>query len=162
SVNAVNITINSENFELIDNELGDVGVKTAITITGELRRPKVEGRIEIETGRIEVDRLLSYFYDPYATRSLDVVSAEGQVQGAGSAEGATSQALQRAQRGAAPAEATPGAEAAQSESLFDAVELDLTLVIPQNLVLRGSDIRPGGPTRAAVGDINITIGGNLE
>lgn len=162
SVNAVNITINSENFELIDNELGDIGVKTAITITGELRRPKVEGRIEIETGRIEVDRLLSYFYDPYATRSLDVVSAEGQVQGAGSAEEATRQALQRAQKGAAPAEATPGAEAAQSESLFDAVELDLTLVIPQNLVLRGSDIRPGGPTRAAVGDINITIGGNLE
>jgi translocation and assembly module TamB len=165
SVGAVNIALNSDNFEIIDNELGDVGVKTAITITGELRRPKVEGRIEIETGRIEVDRLLTLFYDPYATQSLpDVVSAEQQVQGAGSAEEATRQALMRAQKGAAPpaAAGTTGTEPAPPQSLFDAVELDLTLVIPQNLVLRGNDIRPGGPTRAAVGDINITIGGDLE
>lgn len=162
-VGAVNITLDSENFEIIDNELGDVGLKTAVRITGELRRPKVEGRIEIATGRIEVDRLLALFYDPYARESISgVVSAEQQVQGAGSAEEATRQALERVQKGAAPAGETPGDQAAPSRGLFDAVELDLTLVIPQNLVLRGSDIRPGGPTRASVGDINITIGGNLE
>lgn len=163
-VGAVDITIDSDNFEIIDNELGDVGVETAIKITGELRRPKVEGRIEIEAGRIEVDRVLALFYDPYATESLpDVVSAERQVQGAGSAEEAAQLALQRAQKGAAPAgEEKPGTEAPPSESLFDAVELDLTLVIPENLVLRGRDIRPGGPTRAAIGDINITVGGDLE
>ena len=40
-VGAVNITIESDNFEVIDNELGDVGVDSKLTITGELRRPRV-------------------------------------------------------------------------------------------------------------------------
>jgi translocation and assembly module TamB len=40
--------------------------------------------------------------------------------------------------------------------------MNLQLVIPDNLVLRGSDIRPGGPTGAALGDINITVGGDLN
>jgi translocation and assembly module TamB len=42
------------------------------------------------------------------------------------------------------------------------VELDVKLVIPDNLVLRGNDLRPGGPTRAAIGDMNITVGGDLQ
>jgi translocation and assembly module TamB len=34
--------------------------------------------------------------------------------------------------------------------------------IPDNLVARGRKLRPGGPTRAAMGDINITLGGDLD
>ncbi len=90
SVGAVNIRINSDNFEIIDNELGDVGLDTSLTISGELRRPKIEGQVRVEAGRIEVDRLLTFFYDPYATESLPaVVSSERMVEGSGSAEEAT-------------------------------------------------------------------------
>ena len=164
SVGAVNIRINSDNFEVIDNELGDVGLDTSLTISGELRRPKIEGQVRVEAGRIEVDRLLTLFYDPYATESLpDVVSSERIVEGSGSAEEATRAALRKAEASAA----TPGTEKTAEEpppppGLFDAVELRVTLVMPDNLVLRGKDIRPGGPNGAALGDINITIGGDME
>lgn len=164
-VGAVNITLESDNFEVIDNELGDVGVGSSLKITGELRRPKVEGEVRIETGRLEVDRLLTLFYDPYATESLpEVVSAERQVEGAGSAEEATRKALQRAEQSAAPpgAETKPGVEPPPPGGIFEALEMDVTVAIPDNLVLRGDNIRPGGPTGAALGDINITIGGDIR
>jgi translocation and assembly module TamB len=164
SVGAVNIQLNSDNFELIDNELGDVGVDSSLRITGELRRPRVEGQVRIEAGRIEVDRVMALFYDPYATESMpDVVSAERQVEKSGSAEEATRQALQRAQTAAAPetAGAAKVTEAAPP-GIFDAVQLDVNLRMPENVVLRGNDLRPGGPSGAALGDINLTIGGDLN
>jgi autotransporter translocation and assembly factor TamB len=173
SVGAVNITVTSDNFELIDNQLGDVGVDTNIQITGEVRRPKVQGSVKIEAGRLEVDELLTLFYDPYATESLpQVVSAERMAEGSGSAEEATKNALARANESAAP----PGAKeqeqkdkaegeakaAAAEPTIFDALEMDVHLLVPDNLVLRGEDLRPGGPTGAALGDMNITVGGDIQ
>ena len=165
AIGAVNIQLDSDNFELIDNELGDVGVDSSLRITGQLRRPKVEGQVRVEAGRIEVDRVMTLFYDPYATESLpEVVSAERQVEGSGSAEEATREALRRAEVSAAPpgAETAKGIEPPAPTGVFDAVELDVNLRLPENVVLRGKDIRPGGPTGAALGDINITIGGDLN
>ena len=76
-IGGVNVNIDSDNFEVIDNELGDVGVDSKLQITGELRRPHVVGEVRLEAARIEVDRVLESFYDPYAVESLpDVVSAE--------------------------------------------------------------------------------------
>ncbi|MCA1651483.1 MAG: translocation/assembly module TamB domain-containing protein [Acidobacteria bacterium] len=107
-VGAVNVSLESQNFEVIDNELGDVGLDSQIKITGELRRPRIEGRVRVEAGRLEVDQILQLFYDPYSLEALpDVVSAERAVEGSGSAEDATRSALQRAQVTAAP----PGAAA---------------------------------------------------
>ena len=164
AVGAVNIRIESGNFEIIDNELGDVGLDSSIRITGELRRPKVEGQVRVEAGRIEVDRILTFFYDPYATESLpDVISSERMVEGSGSAEEATNAALRKAESGAAPAPAKDAAvEPAAPAGIFDAVALDVNLIVPDNLVLRGNDLRPGGPTGAALGDMNITIGGQMS
>lgn len=163
TVGAVNIRITSDNFEVLDNELGDVGLDTSITITGELRRPKVAGQIRVEAGRLEVDRILTFFYDPYATEALpEVVSADRAVGGAGSAEEATRQAL-RTSRGQPGRAAAPGGDGpATSGTLFDAVELDLDLFVPNNLVLRGKNLRPGGPTGSALGDMNVTIGGQMQ
>jgi autotransporter translocation and assembly factor TamB len=161
---AVNINLQSDNFELIDNELGDVGVDTQLKITGELRRPKIVGDVRIEAGRLEVDRILNFFYDPYAVEALpEVVSAERTVEGSGSAEEATREALARAEQSAA----APGAKAAEEAppapgGLMEAVELDVRLRIPDNLVLRGNDLRPGGPTGTALGDLNITVGGDVQ
>ena len=83
-IGGVNVNIDSDNFEVIDNELGDVGVDSKLQITGELRRPHVVGEVRLEAARIEVDRVLESFYDPYAVESLpDVVSAENTVEGSG-------------------------------------------------------------------------------
>jgi translocation and assembly module TamB len=162
----VDITLDSENFEIIDNELGDIGIGSALKVTGELARPKLEGDVRIAAGRLEVDRILQLFYDPYSVEELpEVQSAETAAQAAGSAREATDRALARAGQGVKEPEAPKPAEEDKKTlspgGAFENVEMDVHVRIPDNLVLRGRKLRPGGPTRAAVGDINITVGGDL-
>ncbi len=98
-VGAVDFTLESQNFEIIDNELGDVGVGTNLKVTGELARPKLEGDVRIAAGRLEIDRILQLFYDPYRLEALpEVVSADRGAESAGSAAEATRLALVRAGR----------------------------------------------------------------
>jgi hypothetical protein len=168
-VGAVDITLESENFEIIDNELGDLGVGSRLKVTGQLTRPKLEGDVRVAAGRLEVDRILQLFYDPYRTDVLpQVVSAEQAALASGSAQEATRRALARAGEGAGAAAApksTPDkpadAPAATTGSAFDNLALDVRVRIPDNLVVRGRKLRPGGPTRAAIGDVNVTLGGDL-
>jgi translocation and assembly module TamB len=165
-VGAVDVKITSNDFELIDNELGDVGVETNLQITGQLRRPKIAGDVKLQSARLEVDKILALFYDPYSVTALpEVPSAERSAEQSGSAEAATNKALASAQSSAA----APGAEQkAQTGTppppggVFGPLELDVHLRIPENLVLRGKSLRPGGPTGTALGDINITVGGNVD
>ena len=163
SLGAVNISIDSDNFEIVDNELGDVQVQAALKLTGELRRPRLVGQVRLDAGRIEVDRVLQLFYDPYALNALpDVVSAERLVEGSGSAEEATRNALADAGRSAAnPGAVVPEAGPAPA-GLFGALELDVRLIVPDNLVVRGKSLRPTGPTSTALGDINATVGGDVR
>ena len=92
-------------------------------------------------------------------------AADRAVEGSGSAQEATTEALRRAEttpavsRHQGPAEA--GTVAAPGGA-FAPVSLDLRLVIPDILVLRGKKLRPGGPTGASLGDINLTVGGDLQ
>ena len=67
-VGGVNITIDSDNFELLDNDLGDVQAQLALKITGELRRPRIVGDVRLDAGRVEVDQILQLFYDPVRDR----------------------------------------------------------------------------------------------
>jgi autotransporter translocation and assembly factor TamB len=165
-VGAVNVTIDSDNFEVIDNEFGDVQMQSALKITGELRRPKVVGDVRLDAARIEVGRILELFYDPYNVTELpDVVSAERTAERSASAEEATKTALAKAsQSAAAPAaDTTPEPAVAPAPgTLFDAVALDVHVIVPDNLVLRGKDLRPSGPTGTALGTINITVGGDMH
>jgi autotransporter translocation and assembly factor TamB len=163
-VGEVNISLASDNFEIIDNELGDVGVDASIRVTGELRRPKVVGEVKLEAARLEVSRIMQLFYDPYATEAIpEVVSAERAAEGSGSAEAATKAALKKAEAAAAPT-TMPDPEDAPPASggFFDPLTLDVRLVIPDNLVLRGKDLRPSGHTGTALGDINLTVGGTVN
>jgi autotransporter translocation and assembly factor TamB len=164
-VGAINVSVQSRDFELIDNPLGDVGVDADLKITGELRRPRVEGEIRLEDARLEVHRILELFYDPYAVEAMpDVISAERTIEGAGSAKEATADALRRAQTSAAPPEQSraPQEAPAAPGGAFAPVELNVRLRIPDNLVLRGRDLRPSGPTGTAMGDMNVTVGGDVQ
>ncbi len=82
-----------------------------------------------------------------------------------SAQDATNAALRRAETTpnvpGTKAQAEAGTVPAPSGA-FAPVELDLRLTIPDNLVLRGKKLRPGGPTGASLGDMNITVGGDLQ
>ena len=161
---SVTIKVTSDNFELVHNELGDVQVESEIQVTGELLHPRIGGRVRVDAGRIEVDKVLQLFYDPYATTALpEVESAERTVEASGGAEEATKQALAKAEQSAgAPGARPEAAEPPAPPTLMDPVALDVHLVLPDNLVLRGNDIRPGGPTGTALGNINITVGGDVQ
>jgi translocation-and-assembly-module (TAM) inner membrane subunit TamB-like protein len=126
------------------------------------------GDVRLDAARLELDQILELFYTPYSERAMaDVVSAERTVEGSGSAEDATKQALAKASESAAP----PGAEeqAARDQNAapvpsgpFAALSMDVHLVARDNLVVRANDLRPGGPTGTALGDLNITLGGDLH
>jgi autotransporter translocation and assembly factor TamB len=166
-VGSVDITLDSTNFEVIDNELGDVGVGAHIKIGGEIARPRIEGDVRVTAGRLEVDKIAQLFYDPYRVEALpDIISAESRVESAGGAEEAARTALRQAQSGVqlepVPQLAPAKEETPASTGLFDRVGMNVRVRIPDNLVLRGRRIRPGGPTSASLGDMNITVGGDLD
>ncbi len=163
-VGAVNVNVDSDNFEILRNELGDIQVQSALKITGDVSHPRVVGTVRLDAARVEVDRVLELFYDPYAIEALpEVVSAERAIEGSGSAEEATKAALARAQVSTgAPKAETEAYTASETPSLFDAVALDIRVIAPDNLVLRGKNLRPGGPTGTALGNINLTVGGELN
>jgi translocation and assembly module TamB len=130
-IGAVNITINSEKFEVIDNELADLKLNIRLQLTGELRKPKLVGSIEIENGTIFVERVLERVSaNAYATESTEDLT---------------------------PAAPRPAGEL----SVFQALEMDLGIVVPSNLVLRGNDLQPAN-VAISVGDINLTVGGSLQ
>jgi translocation and assembly module TamB len=132
SVGSVNVTVQSEDFEVIDNELADLKLDTDVRVTGELRAPRVEGFVEVEAGTIEAGRVLEQVTtDPY---DVEAVTTGGAPAAAGE-----------------PAPASP----------FDALDLEVGISVPSNLVLRGTDIRPANAP-IDIGDMSVTVGGLLQ
>jgi translocation and assembly module TamB len=165
SVGAVNLQIQADSFEVVDNELGDVEVNSRLRITGELRRPRVEGDIKLHAGRIEVDQVLATLATgPYATEASAAPVVEPGVRVAASSGGAreaTTLSLEAAAAGAAPI-APVNPLPPEPSGVFNQLALDVRVQIPDNLVLRGADLRPGGRSGLALGDINMTVGGDLR
>jgi autotransporter translocation and assembly factor TamB len=132
-VGAVDVRVRSENFEVIDNQLADLKLDMEMRVTGELRAPRVEGFVEVESGTIDVSRVLEQATaDPYATEATS---------------------LEPAPRAADAAPPQP--------SIFDALELEVGVGVPSNLVLRGTDMRPVNAP-IDIGDLNVTVGGALQ
>jgi autotransporter translocation and assembly factor TamB len=164
---AVNISIDSDDFKLFDNELGDVHLETHLRVGGEVRRPRIEGELRTDAARLEVDKILMLFPSAYSEQALpDVVSAEDTVTSAKGADEATQAALAKGreiqaekapqQNAAAPASAAP------QTGVFSALAMDVHFVGPDNVVVRGDDIRPGGPSAMAIGSMNATFGADLR
>lgn len=166
-VGAVNMSVDSDDFQIIDNELGEVNVQTRLKLTGEVRRPRLEGEIRTDTARIELDRILLMFSNAYAVEALpDVVSAQQTVTSQKGADEATRDAFAKGRdigAEAAPSQnATAPATAAPQTGIFSALELNVNLIAPDNFVVRGDDLRPGGATASQVGSVNATIGADLR
>jgi uncharacterized protein involved in outer membrane biogenesis len=135
-VGAVDVRIVTDRFEVIDNQLADIKLNSDVRITGEIRRPRIEGRIDVENGTIHVARLLEQVTaDPYATEAA-TLGPEGVKDDAAGEE-----------------EPEP--------SVFDALTIDLAVNVPNNLVIRGQDIRAANAP-IALGDMNVTVGGKLQ
>jgi hypothetical protein len=130
AVGAVDIKVQSEDFEVIDNKLADLKLDTDVHVTGEVRAPKVVGQVEVETGSIDIGELLAQTAaDPYATQATQIET---------------------------PADAVPAAPPAPS--MFNRVDLNVSLSIPSNLVIKGSDLQPANAP-ISIGSMNVTVGG---
>jgi translocation and assembly module TamB len=163
---AVNVSIDADDFKLFDNELGDLHLETHLKLTGEVRKPRIEGDLRTDAARLEVDKILLLFASPYSEEALpEVVSAQDTVTSAKGADEATRDALARGrevQTDKAPEQNAAAPEAAPKTGVFSAMELNVHLVAPDNVVVRGSDIRPGGPSAMSAGSMNATIGADLH
>jgi autotransporter translocation and assembly factor TamB len=163
---AVNVSIESNDFKLMDNELGNVHLETHLRLTGEVRRPRLEGDFRTDAARLEIDKILLLFDNPYAVEALpEVVSAQRTVTSAKGADEATREALSKGreiQAEKAPEQNAAAPEAAPKTGIFSALELDIHFIAPDNLVVRGDDLRPGGATAMAIGSVNATLGADLQ
>jgi translocation and assembly module TamB len=163
---AVNISIDSDDFKLFDNELGDVHLETHLRVAGEVRRPRIEGELRTDAARLEIDKILMLFPSAYSEQALpDVVSAEDTMTSTKGAEQATQAALEKGrqvQADKAPAQNAAAPVAAPQTGVFSALAMDVHVVAPDNVVVRGDDIRPGGPSAMAIGSMNATFGADLR
>ena len=148
------INVETENFEIIDNRLGDVQITSLVAVGGTLARPQLRGTIEVEAGRVEVDRVLDFLGgNVYALTPSTALPVEGTT---------VRTREQQAVEQAAAAEAKVAQAETPRTPIFDRLDLEVRVIVPNNLVLRGSDIRPSGPQSVAIGDLNVTVGGDVD
>ena len=143
SVGAVDITVQSQAFEVIDNRIADLKLDSQLKLTGELRKPRLEGTVDVENATIFLAELLERVTtNPYSTEADEAL--------AGADEAA---------RATPPTGGQPSRE--PQPSLFSALDLDVTVRVPDNMVLRGNDLRPANAP-IDIGDMNTTVGGTIR
>ncbi|MGE3955766.1 MAG: translocation/assembly module TamB domain-containing protein [Vicinamibacterales bacterium] len=136
-VGGFQIWVNSDDFKIIDNRMGNVRLQSAISLGGQLRSPIVQGYLGVTTGEINLDEIIAAIgASPYPT------------EGAAGDAGNTSAVL--AEASTQPAASSP----------FDALRMNLTLTVPNDLLIRASSLQtPGSPV--SLGALNLTLGGDL-
>jgi len=162
AIRDIQFTLKATDFEVLDNELGELAVDSSLNISGTVLAPRVEGVVQVRAGRLEVDALLdrftsnAYRIDPEVEGGTTVAArppdAGPQIVVSGAQPGAIPAAFLTEP---APAAAKPGAKPAARPIAFN-----LSVQIPDNLVLRGRDIRTAGSS-VALGNMNITAGGDF-
>lgn len=162
---ALDLTMKGKAFELLDNDYGEVDVDMDLRVTGELIEPHIDGDISIARGRVEVDTLLRRLTTgAYATESAAeaALPAAAGLREAG-APGVTPPTARQAGAVATEAatEAAKKAGAAVAANTLNRLHLDLHVIIPDNMVLRGKDLRVGANS-IGLGNINVTVGGDVR
>jgi autotransporter translocation and assembly factor TamB len=162
-IGKVDVKVDAQDFKIMRSRLGELSIDVKGGVAGALPAVNVRADVYVRAGRIEVDRVLELFSESaYATESAPIDVSTAPVEpGTGPSTpppvqpgtGPSTPAPVQPAGAAAPAPATP--------SLFDAATFDAHLHVPNNLVLRGDDVRAtaGG---YSVGDLNLTVGGDIR
>jgi autotransporter translocation and assembly factor TamB len=161
-VGSIGVNVKASDFRVIDNKMGDVRVNSDLRLTGELRAPRIEGDLGLSTGNINLDAILAQVgggaystkETAYPTSSADASQQPVQPGQPGEAAGSRPSAQP------VDAERTEQAEQPAPSSPFDAVQLDVHLTVPNDLVVKANDLKaPNAPI--GLGALNITLGGDL-
>ena len=136
NVGAVDIKVQSDDFKVIANKTADLKFDTDVHITGTVRAPKLVGSIEVEPGTIDVADVLQLASSrsAYSTTATEIAP----------------------EKSAGPEPTTPALP-----GIFDALDLQLGLAIPGDLLLKGSNIKPANAP-IDVGDMNAYVGGAVS
>ena len=125
------VELSATRFEFLQNELGDVDLNGVLTVSGNPAAPVISGDLAIDHATVAADKLLEYFDRPYATT-------------------------------AQPDPSDPLAPATAALSRWwDRTAVRLRIQATDNLTLRGDNLRFRGGSAAGLGDVNITLGGDL-
>jgi autotransporter translocation and assembly factor TamB len=129
-VGGVSIAITADDFKVIDNKMGNVRINSNLRIAGQLSAPRIEGDLGISTGQVNLDPILAQF----GTSAYATEATEFTTD---------------ANTLVAPA-ASP----------FDALYAYVRLTVPNDLVIKASDLKtPGAPI--GLGALNLTLGGDV-
>jgi autotransporter translocation and assembly factor TamB len=163
AVGAVDVKVQSEGFEVVHNNLADLRVDTDLRVTGELLAPRIEGFVEVDSGNVDVARVL----EEATVDQIGVAGSASSDLNTPDLVGPTP-ATAASPAPATAASATPATVASVTSlrampelPLFDALQLDVGVAIPGNLTVRGNDIRTSGGS-GDFGDLNLTVGGALQ
>jgi len=128
--------VTARDFKVIDNKLSNLRVRSDLEIAGELRSPRVTGDLGVETGQINLDEIVALAGDSaYATKETEYLTSAGTAN-------------------ATPPPASPA-------SAFDALKMDVHFTVPDDLVVKGNDLKtPGAPI--GLGAMNLTLGGDVR
>ena len=109
--------------------MGNLHVNSNIELTGTLANPRVVGDLGVTTGNIKLDPILAKLTNSAYSTSEIDIS--------------------KAQ----------GGESNQRQGLLGALELDMHLTIPDDLLVKADDLKTAeGPV--GLGKLNITLGGD--
>jgi autotransporter translocation and assembly factor TamB len=128
----VAIYVTANDFKVIDNKMGNIRVNSDLRLTGEVNAPRVEGDLDLETGQIDLDEILSQVGDSaYATKQTEYLTNANDAKGQ-----------------------------QPTSTAFDALQMYVHLTVPNDLVVKASDLRaPGSPI--SLGALLVYLGGDL-
>jgi autotransporter translocation and assembly factor TamB len=131
---SVSIAITANDFKVIDNKMGNVRVNSKLQIAGQLNAPRIEGELGLSTGVVNLDPILAQVgTSAYATKATEFETR--------------------------PLD-TAGQTTAPAASVFDQLYAFVRVTIPNDLVIKASDLRSPG-TPIGLGSLNVTLGGDL-
>jgi autotransporter translocation and assembly factor TamB len=133
-VGAVEMYVNAHDFKVLDNEMGEVRIQSALEIGGELRAPQILGYLGVTSGNINLDRILALAgTSPYPTRQTEFETEEAEIA------------------------ATPE----PPQGVFGAARADVYVTVPGAFVVRADSLQAPGST-VNLGALNVTLGGDLR
>jgi autotransporter translocation and assembly factor TamB len=175
----VEVTMQATDFKVIDNKMGNLRLDTNLRLTGEVRKPRLEGSIDVNTGWLDVAEILAQATsDAYSTKATELPTEEPLTAEAKVRQNAAIPADAEAKRPGAGADTAPNTTAVATRNdqaeqaattvataavppLFDGLDLDVSFGVPSDLVLKGQDLKASGGGVSA-GDINVTVGGAIR
>ena len=153
-------------FGFVRNDLARLEVDLDLDVTGQVTRPTITGKAVIEQGRVEVDRVLASLdrnRTPLAPDDGVPVVGKGQKPAPPPAPAAPAAAARSTAAAADPSQPrrVDSGATRQPTTPWSATALDIRVQIPENLLLRGQDIRRDSAA-AGLGDISLVVGGDFR